>query len=286
MGIRSTILGGGDASIARARRPESLAASRGRPATEGLAWLGRRPGPRAGILYRLMLGIGELFLYRICAIRVEVEGREHLPAGGYMLAGALHRGWIDPLIVLRAVPREPRPWFLGSAATAFDRGWKERLLRHTGGLLPVWRGGTDVNVHAEAARAVIGEGAVLAIFIEGAIVGPPDRVHPGVRAGSGLLALRTDAPIVPFALYGTDELYRGKRICIRLLPPTTVADLVGNDWDGTVAEKGTRDELRLARRLTRRLAEIVDAQLAELRARVDDGQPAGRQWRWLTRLMR
>src|SRR5215213_7367442 len=191
------ILGGGDASVSRARRPQALAKEWGRPTLEGLAWLRRRPSRRAPLLYRVLLGLGGFVLYRICAIRVEVEGRDSLPAGGgYILAAALHRSWIDPLVALRAVPIEPRVWFLGSAPTAFDKSWKENVLRRTGGILPVWRGGTSVDVHVEATRAVIEEGAVLCLFIEGAIVGPPDRVWPGVRGGSGMLALRTDAPIV------------------------------------------------------------------------------------------
>lgn len=286
MNLLSRILGGGDESIRRARRPAELAASRGRPATEGLDWLGRRPGPRAGLLYRLLLSVGEFILYRVAAVRVEVEGREHLPNGGYILAAALHRSWIDPLVVLRALPREPRPWFLGSAATAFDKRWKERLLHHTGGMLPVWRGGADVEVHVRAARAVVEEGAVLALFIEGAIVGPPDRVYPGIRAGSGLLALRTDAPIVPFALAGADELYRGKRIGARILPAVTLAELLGDEWPGTPPPPNTREELRLARRVTRLLAERIDAQLDELVARSADAPHHPRQWCWLTRLMR
>jgi len=286
MSVLKRILGGGDESIRRARRPQELAASRGRAATEGLDWLGWRPGPRAPLLYRLLLGIGEFVLYRVCAIRVEIEGREHLPAGGYILAGALHRSWIDPLIVLRALPREPRPWFLGSAATAFDKRWKERLLHHTGGMLPVWRGGADIDVHVRAARAVVDEGAVLALFIEGAIVGPPDRVHPGIRSGSGLLALRTQAPIVPFALAGAGELYRGKRIVVRILPPVRVEQLLDDEWPGQPPAPNTRDELRLARRLARALAERIDAQMEELVARTVDAPDHTRRWRWLTRLLR
>jgi len=54
-------------------------------------------------------------------------------------------------VVIRALPTEPRVWFLGSGPTAFDRRWKERLLRHTGGILPVWRGGTRLDAHVEAA---------------------------------------------------------------------------------------------------------------------------------------
>lgn len=279
------LLGGGDASIARARRPQALAASLGRPILEGLDWLQRRPSPRAPLLYRLLLGLGGFVLYRICSIRVEVSGRENLPASGYVLAAALHRGWIDPLIVLRAVPVEPRVWFLGSGPTAFDKGWKEALLRRTGGILPVWRGG-GVEVHMSAAKAVVEEGAVLCLFIEGAIVGPPDRVWPGVRGGSGLIALRTGAPIVPFALAGTDELYRGRRLAARILPPVSVEQLLGDEWPGALPTPNTRDELRLARRITQKIAERIDAELPQMLERVTDPVGHKRRWRWLTRLMR
>lgn len=286
MGVLNRILGGGDETIARARRPQELAGSLGRPALEGLEWLGRRPGAKSGWLYRILLGLGEFVLYRMSAIRVRVEGREHLPEGGYILAAALHRSWIDPLIVLRALPRQPRPWFMGGAPTAFDRRWKERLLHRIGGFLPVWRGGADVGVHVEAARAVIEEGAVLVLFFEGAIAGPPDRVNPASRFGGGLLALRTDAPIVPFALAGSAELYRGKRIAARILPPVTLPDLLADEWPGEPPPAGTRDELRLARRVTHRLAEEINAQLPALLAWTEDPRDRQRHWRWLTRLFR
>ena len=282
VGILGRLLGGGDQTVARARRPEALARSRGRPAQEGLDWLGHRPSARAPLLYRLLLALGEFFLYRLCAISVEVDGREHLPRGGYLAAAALHRGWIDPLVVIRALPREPRVWFLGSAASAFDRRWKEWLLRRTGGLLPVWRGG-GVEVHVAAARAVAEERAVLCLFIEGGIVGPPDRVWPGARAGAGLLALRADIPIVPIALIGSDELYRGRRIAARILPSVSVAELLGGD---RLPPPDTRDELRAARAVVRAIAQRIDSVLPALAARVADGPDKPRRWRWLTRLLR
>jgi 1-acyl-sn-glycerol-3-phosphate acyltransferase len=239
------------------------------------------------LLYRLLLGLGEGFLYGVCRIRVEVEGHDVLPgSGGYILAAALHRNWIDPLIAIRAVPRQPRVWFLGSAPTAFDKPWKERLLRRTGGILPVWRGGRGVAVHVEATQAVIDEGAVLCLFIEGAIVGPPDRVWPGVRGGSGILALRTGAPIVICAMTGSHELYRGKRIAVRLMAPTSAADLLGDAWPAEMPAKDSRDELRLARQVTQAIAARIDAVLPEMAARVADPPDRSRRWRWLTRLMR
>jgi len=286
MPFLNRLLGGGDKSIARAKRPQELRAKWTRSTKEGLDWLRRPPSPKAPWLYRALLGLGNFVLYRVCAIKVDVDGRENLPAGGgYILAAALHRGWIDPLIPLRALPIEPRVWFLGSAPTAFDKPWKERLLRKTGGILPVWRGG-GIDVHVRAAKGVMQENAVLCLFIEGAIVGPPDRVWPGVRGGSGLLALRTGAPIVPFALAGTDELYRGKRIAARILPPVSVAELLGTEWSGQPPTPGTREELRLARRVARLIADRIDAELPTMLARVTDPSDKPRRWKGLTRLMR
>lgn len=283
MGILGRLRGDRDRAIARARRPQEMAQSLGRPALEGLDWLGRRPSARAPLLYRLLLGLGRFVLLRVCAVRLEVEGRENLPNGGYIFAAALHRGWVDPLAVILALPLEPRVWFLGSAATAFSRRWMEWLLRRTGGILPVWRGGSDVAVHVEAARAVVDEGGVLCLFIEGAIVGPPDRVWPGVRSGAGLLALRTDAPIVPVALIGGEELYRGRRIALRILPPTTVGELLGGE---PIPPADTREELRAARTVVKAIATQIDAALVELSPRVVDPPGKPRRWRWLTRLFR
>lgn len=221
----------------------------------------------------------------MCGLRLHVDGRERLPAGAYLLAAAVHRAWIDPLVVLRACPIEPRVWFMGGGPTALDRRWKEWLLRRTGGFLPVWRGGASVETHVEAARAVVQSGAVLGLFFEGGIGGLPDRVAR-VRIGSGLLALRTNAPIVPFAVCGTGELYRGKRIAARVLPAVTVAELLQAGPGANLPEPNSRAELRLARRISDRLAELIDAELASMYPPTVDPPEVPRRWRWLTRVFR
>ena len=284
VGILRGLLGRRERAIARARRPEELARSRGRPALEGLAWLGHRPSARAPLLYRVLLGFGRFVLFRIFAVRLLVEGRENLPSGPYIAAAALHRGWVDPLAVILSLPLEPRVWFIGSAATAFSRRWVEWLLHRTGGILPVWRGGADVTAHVASANAVAEEGAVLCLFIEGGIGGPPDRVWPGARAGTGLLALRTGVPIGPMALVGGDELYRGKRIALRILPPATVQELLGNPT--TLPATDTRDELRTARQVVREIARRIDAVLPDLVPLVVDPPDKKRRLQWLTRLFR
>jgi 1-acyl-sn-glycerol-3-phosphate acyltransferase len=283
MDLKHRLLGGGDAAIDRARRPEALAASLAAPPSQGIDWLGRTPDGHAPRLYRLLLAAGRGFLVGACRLQVEVTGREHLPEGGYIAVCALHRSWIDPMLVIHALPTEPRVWFLGSGPTAFDRPWKERLLRHTGGILPVWRGGTDIDVHVRSAQAAVSSGAVLALFAEGRIGGPPDSLAR-MRSGSALLCLRTGAPIVPIALAGAERLYRGKRMAVRILPPTEPAELLGRPLEAP--EAGSREELRLARELTGAISARLSPEVAAAYRATRDEPGRSRRWTWLTRLFR
>jgi 1-acyl-sn-glycerol-3-phosphate acyltransferase len=229
--------------------PEALAAARG-GAVEGLDWLGRPPEAKAGLFVRCISVVARLVLFGIFRFRVDVFGRELLPrTGGYLVVAAAHRGWMDPFLVLCTLPLEPRVWFLGSGPSAFGPRWREALLHTLGGLLPVWRGGVGVEKHVRAARAVIANGAILAQMPEGTVSGPIGRIGP-FRTGAALIALRTGAPIVLLAMAGTEELYLGRRMAARVLPPTTAAELLGDRWNGTLPAEGSRAELDLARDLT------------------------------------
>ncbi len=242
--------------------PQALADARG-GAVEGLAWLGRVPESRASILYRVVRFLAEVVLRFVFRFRMTTSGREHLPAGGYLLVAAAHRGWMDPILVLHALPAEPRVWFLGSAPSTFTSRWRERFVHRLGGLLPVWRGGVGVEPHVASARAVIANGGVFAQMPEGTVSGPAGRIGP-FRVGWALIALRTGAPVVPFAIAGTEELYIGRRMVTRILPPTTPATLLGPTWDGQLPAEGSREELDLARRLTERLEALLAPVVVEL----------------------
>lgn len=236
--------------------PEALAAARG-GAVEGLAWLGRLPESRGPVLYHVFRLIGRALIFGIFRFRIRTSGQELLPSGGgYHLVAAAHRGWMDPFVVMHAVPPEPRCWFLGSAPSTFTVRWREVLIHRLGGLLPVWRGGVGIDQHVASARAVLGNGGVFAQMPEGTVSGPPGRLG-AMRTGWAILALRTDAPIVPLAMAGTEELYLGRRMASQVLPPTTVRTLAGLEPDAPLPEPGSRAELDLARVMTDRLAEIL-----------------------------
>ena len=253
--------------------PEALAAARG-GAREGLEWLGRVPESRASLGYRLVRLLARFVIFGAFRFRVRTDGQENLPIGGYLLVAAAHRGWMDPFVVMHAIPVEPRAWFLGSGPSTFSSRWRERLIHWLGGLLPVWRGGLGVEQHVESARAVVANGGVFVQMPEGTVSGPPGRLGP-FRTGWAVIALRTDAPIVPLAMAGTDELYVGRRMASRVLPSTSVRGLAGLDTDSPMPLPGSREELELARRMSDALAGILGPAVVALHPSTVD--PPGRR---------
>jgi len=234
--------------------PEAMAAARG-GAVEGLAWLGRRPEAKASLFYRSIRLLVRFLCFVVFRFRIATSGQEHVPTGGgYLAVAAAHRGWMDPFVVMHALPTEPRAWFLGSAPSALTSRTREWLARSVGGLLPVWRGGVGIDPHVASAKAVIANGAVFVQMPEGTVSGPPGKLGP-MRNGWAIIAQRTDAPILPIAMAGTEELYIGRRMASRVLPMTTVRELAGLVSDAPLPEPGSRDELALARVLSDRLAE-------------------------------
>jgi 1-acyl-sn-glycerol-3-phosphate acyltransferase len=263
--------------------PQALAAARG-GVREGLAWLGREPESRASLLFRALRLLGRALLFGIFRFRVATSGQEHLPRGGYLLVGAVHRGWMDPFLIQHALPVEPRVWFLGSGPSAFSSRWREALLHRLGGMLPVWRGGVGIDQHVASARAVLRNGGVFVLMPEGGISGPPDQLAT-FRSGAALICLRTEAPIVPLAIAGSNELYIGRRMATRVLEPTTARELLGAAWRDVRPAEGSRDELELAHRLSDRLAEVLGPVVAWLYASTVDPPERPRRLRNLTWLL-
>jgi len=71
-----------------------------------------------------------------------------------------------------------------------------------------------------------------------------------------VIALRSGAPIVPMAIAGTEELYVGRRMASRILPARIARDLVP-DWNGVPPDAGSKEELKLARRMTKALEAVL-----------------------------
>ena len=257
------------ASPARQRRPppariapEAMAAARG-GALEGLAWLGRTPEAKASLLYRAVRLLVRFLCFGVFRFRIATSGQQYVPAGGYLLVAGAHRGWMDPFLIMHALPVEPRSWILGSGPSTFTAPWREWFAKRIGGLLPVWRGGVGIDGHVASARAVLANGAVFVQMPEGTVSGPAGRLGP-MRHGWAIIAQRTEAAILPLAMAGTEELYVGRRMASRILPATTVRELAGLPPDASLPAAGSREELTLARLITDRLAARLGPVVEEL----------------------
>ena len=97
---------------------------------------------------------------------------------------------------------------------------------------PVDRAGADIEAYRLAER-ILASGNVLLAFPEGT------RSRTGLlqrpREGIGLLALRTDAPVLPVGIVGTDRLWPpgdhprlGARVTIRVGAPFRVSEALGD----------------------------------------------------------
>jgi hypothetical protein len=116
---------------------------------------------------------------------------------------------------------------------------------------------------------------------EGTVSGPPGRIG-AFRTGWAVIAMRIDAPIVPLAIAGTEELYLGRRLASRVLPPTSARALAGLEPGAAFPPEGSRAELALARRMSDALADVLGPAVEALHPWTVD--PAGRPRRLRRRL--
>lgn len=225
----------------------------------------------------------------VFAFRTDVVGLEHLPrdahgrpVGGWIAAGLPHRTWVDPFVVLDALPAAPRLVFFGDGPAIFRSAWRRWLVRRVGGVIPIWPGGgrAAVDAHLDGVRAALDAGSVVCLFPESGPATPPGTARP-LGLGIAYFALRTGRPIVPIVLGGTHELYRGRRFRLAVLPRVTARDLAGIAPDGVVPEAWSPDERAAAHRIVERLHALTAEPIAAAHTATITPPGTRRRWRWL-----
>ncbi len=207
------------------------------------------------------------------------------PAGGWIAAAFPHRTWIDPFVLVELLPAEPRLVFLGDGRAIFRSGFRRFVFGWIGGVVPIWPGGgrDAVEAYIAAARSAVDAGAVFTLMPETGSAVPLAQARP-FGTGLGYFALRSGAPIVPLILGGTHELFRGRRIVLRVLSPVTARELLGLDPSGTLPEPWSRDERIAAHRVVAELHARAVADVAEVHLAAEPPPGAPRRMRWLTGL--
>ena len=199
----------------------------------------------------------------LASLRLDVRDRSRLPAGPYLLCFN-HLDWVDPFVLIAALPAQPRVYFFGPKEQDMSRGGRNRLMTWTGMPVPFKPGRDDILGATRRVQALFEDGSMLAIAGEG-------RIHHGeatllpLQDGVAFLALRSGVPIVPCAINGTSRLGIGRRVRIRFGVPILADD------------RPTRDAVQ-------RLTERVWSELHGLCQGYPDPPPPGRFWVWLTEL--
>jgi 1-acyl-sn-glycerol-3-phosphate acyltransferase len=138
--------------------------------------------------------------------RTRVEGVENIPSSGPVILAGNHLTFIDSMIMPLVCDRQV--FFIGKDEYVTGKGLKGRLMAwfFTGvGMIPVDRDGGRGGVAAlMTGRRVLEQGNIFGIYPEGTR-SPDGRLYRG-RTGMARLTLMTGAPVVPFAMIGTDKL--------------------------------------------------------------------------------
>ena len=127
-----------------------------------------------------------------------VTGQENVPPWGPLIVVANHQSNFDSTLLSTSVPR--RTWFL--AKDVLFRWPLVSWFFRSYGAYPLARSGADVGAYRWALRQLERDRAIV-LFPEGTrTVGGMRKAHSGVA----LLALKSQAPILPVGITGTERL--------------------------------------------------------------------------------
>jgi 1-acyl-sn-glycerol-3-phosphate acyltransferase len=180
--------------------------------------------PRPSPVYILVASLSWPVLYGL--YRLRARGKEHLPAGGYVLA-ANHNSNFDPWPL--GMPLFPRRYlrFMGKSEL-FWTPFKQ--FATAAGAFPVRRGERD-TVAIDTAIELCREGHVVVMFPEGTRrkKGLRKKYEPRAHTGAARIALGAGVPLVPAGIVGTDRLGRLARLRVAYGRPIALDDLDGRD---------------------------------------------------------
>src|SRR5207245_7228683 len=130
-------------------------------------------------------------------IRLRVLGLHNVPTKGAFIIASNHLSWADipivPVRLRRKVVYMAKEEYFNSRMA-----WMVRLL----GAFPVKRGEADRQA-LRTAEEQLKKGNILVIFPER--TRSRTRTMAAARAGMGLIALRTGVPVVPVAIWGSEN---------------------------------------------------------------------------------
>lgn len=131
--------------------------------------------------------------------RLKVCGKKNIPKKGGFILASNHISYLDPIILGASCPRKLN--FMAKSELFANPVFARFLFKI--GVFPVKRKSADISAIKEAIRRV-NAGKALLLFPEGSRRQNAEESQP--QAGIGFLASKTDAPVIPVFVKGTDKV--------------------------------------------------------------------------------
>lgn len=153
------------------------------------------PYETPGIIYEPLRAFVKAAFFLVT--RIHLRGRYNLPKKGPYIIAANHLSWTDIPLIPAYVPG--KVVYMAKEESFHDRtGWLVRFL----GAFPVKRGEGDRQA-IRAADEQLKRKKVFIIFPEG--TRSKTRSLATAHAGLGMIALRSGAPVIPVAIWGSEN---------------------------------------------------------------------------------
>jgi 1-acyl-sn-glycerol-3-phosphate acyltransferase len=201
----------------------------GLPPAERLRSLKREGGLVDSLVRRLWWTAVRAY-FSICH-RLEVRGREHLPAEPPYVLIANHESHLDALLLASSVPARlwDRLFPIAAGDVFFETPAIAVFAAFVLNALPMWRKHCGPHALQQLRERLVGEGCVYILFPAGAR-SRDGRMLP-FKAGLGMILAGTEVPVVPCHLEGAyeavppDSLWpRFRRIRVTIGEPMRFAD--------------------------------------------------------------
>ncbi len=169
---------------------------------------------------------------RLAGIRIEVEGRELVPAGRACIFMANHVSNLDPPVLLPLIPGRTSVFLKRSLMKVPVLGYGMKLAD----LIPVDRAGhiDSAKESIAAARKALAKGVHMTTFVEGSR--SRDGRLQAFKKGSFFLAKQSGTLCIPVSIYGTEQMLPRGALRIRrgtahvvFHPPVNPADFRTRD---------------------------------------------------------
>src|SRR6185312_13863453 len=149
--------------------------------------------------------------FAAAGIRVQVTGRERIPAGEACIFMSNHLSTLDPPSLFPRIPGRTSAFLKRSLMRIPVLGYGLRLAE----FIPVDRDGSlqSAQESTAVARRLLAKGIHITIFVEGTR-SPNGRMLP-FKKGPFYLAMESGAPCIPVSIHGTERIMPKGSIGIR-----------------------------------------------------------------------